>query len=82
MALADIFNLQFQYVLPLGTLGIVVLGWALSRARKLHYPPGPPEQSMISGNLGDLPAKFAWDTYISWGAVYGASRFQLVQVIH
>ena len=82
MALANIFNLQFPYALPLGTLCIVALGWALSRARKLHYPPGPPEKSMISGNLGDLPAKFAWNTYISWGAIYGAYCFRLRQVIH
>ncbi|KJA21666.1 hypothetical protein HYPSUDRAFT_687551 [Hypholoma sublateritium FD-334 SS-4] len=71
MSLMSLFHLHSQYALPVGTLCIVALGWALSRTHKLHYPPGPPEESMVSGNLSDLPAKFAWDTYIGWGAKYG-----------
>ncbi len=82
MSLPDLIRLLVQYAMPVATLCIITLGWALSRARKLHYPPGPPETGIISGNLSILPAQFAWDTYIDWGAKYGAYRCQGVEEVH
>ena len=82
MSLSDLIRLLVQYAILVATLCIVTLGWVLSRTRKLHYPPGPPEKSIISGNLSILPAKFAWDTYVDWGAKYGAYRFQDIEKVH
>lgn len=66
--------LSHRTLIP-GAFLILIMGWALSRVlfptRKLPYPPGPPEKSMVSGNLNDLPTTFAWRTYTEWGKKYG-----------
>ncbi|KJA21689.1 hypothetical protein HYPSUDRAFT_67610 [Hypholoma sublateritium FD-334 SS-4] len=72
MALFDLVYLPYAWTVA--TAFLALLGWTL-RSRlsqpKLPYPPGPPARSMISGNLADLPAKYAWHTYIEWGKKYG-----------
>lgn len=60
MALLDLLYLPYAWTVA--TAFLAVLGWTLlSRLSqpKLPYPPGPPARSMISGNLADLPAKYA-----------------------
>lgn len=63
-------------ILAIGILSLIVLSWTISRVgsslRRLPYPPGPPEKSIIAGNMSDLPSSFAWLTYIEWGKKYGA----------
>ena len=63
------------YTLALGSF-LVSLTWAFLRWRwasiKLPYPPGPPEQGLLSGNLRDISEGKPWHTYTEWGKKYGA----------
>lgn len=77
MAPSDYLSLLSHYAWPLiGSFSLVFLTWTLYRLfspfRKLPYPPGPPAQSLLWGNLSDYPTAFAWRVYIEWGEKYGA----------
>lgn len=76
MSLSDYLSLSSPYAWPLiGTLLPLVLTWTLYRLlppfRPLPYPPGPPAQSLLWGNLSDYPTAFAWRAYIELGEKYG-----------
>ena len=80
MTLFDLFYLPYTWTVA--TVFLAVLGWTLRlRLSKssLPYPPGPPARSMISGSLADLPAKYAWHTYIEWGKTYGMNLLLLLR---
>ncbi|KAF8964339.1 cytochrome P450 [Flammula alnicola] len=75
MALSD---LTISILLAIIPLAGVVFGlytsyskWLESPFRKVSYPPGPPQQGLLSGILRDTPWSQPWVTYSEWARKYG-----------
>lgn len=68
------FSLSPQQVQVGLLLSLCVSSWLvyLRRHSRLPYPPGPAPGNLLSGNLGDLPQKRAWETYHNWAEKYNS----------
>lgn len=73
----------------LGMVAVVTLylSWIAVRAwvffsHRLPYPPGPPVNNLLSGNLRGIPISKPWVTYTQWKKIYGnCISFSLVQIL-
>lgn len=86
MLLAELQS-SLPYIRFLGILALIlILRRTLPRLsslfHKLPFPPGPPEQGLLSGNLNGLPETYAWHTYMEWGSKYGVSLLPAFYFIH
>lgn len=62
-----------DYTSILGSIGLILLGLALSQfitRNRLPLPPGPVPK-FILGNVHQLPKSENWKTYAEWSKIYG-----------